>query len=113
LFGDNAVTAGDKSWMCRQRLRRIQAPVLLSCPLALSPLSCETRQMLLRTPILYLDHSAISNEKWWPQIDAVLATGQIRLALSVWNLVEIGSATDRNQQDRRLAFLEQHHPLWI
>ena len=69
--------------------------------------------MLRGTPILYLDHSAISNEKWWPQIGAVLATGKVRLALSVWNLVEIGSATDRKQQDRRLAFLEQHHPLWI
>lgn len=69
--------------------------------------------MLLGTPNLYLDHSAISNETWWPQIDAVLVTGQVRLALSMWNLVEIGSATDRKQQDRRLAFLEQHHPLWV
>jgi hypothetical protein len=33
--------------------------------------------------------------------------------LSLWNLVEIGCGTDRNQQDRRLAFLEQHDPLWI
>jgi len=43
----------------------------------------------------------------------VLASGQVWLALSLWNLVEIGCGTDRNQQDRRLAFLEQHDPLWI
>lgn len=57
--------------------------------------------MLLGTPILYLDHSAVSNEKWWPQIDAVPRPARF------------GSASDRKQQDRRLAFLEQHHPLWI
>jgi hypothetical protein len=28
----DAGTAGDKSWMCRQRLSRAQPPVLLSCP---------------------------------------------------------------------------------
>jgi hypothetical protein len=69
--------------------------------------------MLLGIPSLYLEHSAISNEIWWPQIDAVLATGQVRLALSLWNLVEIGGDKDRPRQDRRLAFLEQHDPLWV
>jgi hypothetical protein len=69
--------------------------------------------MLLGTPTLYLEHSAVSNETWWPRIDAVLATGQVRLALSLWNLVEIGLGSDRKQQDRRLAFLEQYDPLWI
>jgi hypothetical protein len=62
---------------------------------------------------LYLEHSAVSHESWWPPIDAVLRTGQVRLALSLWNLVEIGSGADRKQQNRRLAFLEQHDPLWI
>ncbi len=81
--------------------------------LALPLHSCKIPLMLLGTPNLYLDHSAVSNETWWPQIDAVLASVQVRLALSLWNLVEIGCGTDRNQQDRRLAFLEQDDPLWI
>src|SRR5690349_9433263 len=50
--------------------------------LALPLPSCQTLLMLLGTPTLYLEHSAVSNEAWWPQIDAVLATGQVRLALS-------------------------------
>jgi hypothetical protein len=81
--------------------------------LAIPRLSCETPLMLLGTPTLYLEHSAVSNETWWPPINAVLATGQVRLALSLWNLVEIGSGADRKQQGRRLGFLEQHNPLWI
>jgi hypothetical protein len=62
---------------------------------------------------LYVDHSAITDENWWPQIDAAVATGRTRLALSPWNLVEIGSATDLKQREQRIAFLEQNNPLWI
>jgi hypothetical protein len=64
-------------------------------------------------PKLYLEHSAVSQESWWPQIDAILALGRVRLAVSLWNLVEIGGATDRAQQDRRLAFLDRQNPVWI
>jgi hypothetical protein len=35
------------------------------------------------------------------------------LTLSLWNLFEIGSASDRVQQDQRLAFLAKLKPLWI
>lgn len=62
---------------------------------------------------LYLDHSVIAHEPHWPQIDAAVASGSVRLAVSVWNLIEIGSAADRKQQERRLAFLERNDPLWI
>lgn len=62
---------------------------------------------------LYLDHSVIAHDAWWPQIDAAVASGEVRPAISVWNLVEIGSATDRKQQDSRLDFLECNNPLWI
>ncbi|MCK1479447.1 hypothetical protein IVB27_33070 [Bradyrhizobium sp. 197] len=64
-------------------------------------------------PYLYLDHSVIAHEAHWPQLDAVVASGGVRLAVSVWNLIEIGSATDRKQQERRLNFLERNNPLWI
>jgi hypothetical protein len=64
-------------------------------------------------PNLYLDHSVIAHEPWWPRIDAAVSSGDARLAVSVWNLIEIGGATDRKQQERRLEFLERNNPLWI
>jgi hypothetical protein len=77
--------------------------------LALPPRSRQTVQM----SNLYVDHSAITDETWWPQIDAAVATGRVRLAVSLWNLVEIGSATDLKQRERRITFLERNDPLWI
>ena len=64
-------------------------------------------------PNLYLDHSVAAHEAWWPHIDAILSAGDCRLALSLWNLYEVGEATDPKQRERRLVFLERHNPLWI
>jgi len=48
-------------------------------------------------PILYLDHSIVSHEPSWQSIRDILAFPSYQLALSIWNLVEIGSATDEQQ----------------
>lgn len=62
---------------------------------------------------LYLDHSIVTHSGSWTPVDEVLTSGKAQLALSVWNLFEIGSASDRAQQDERLAFLMKAKPLWI
>ncbi|MBW5438158.1 hypothetical protein FXB41_26365 [Bradyrhizobium canariense] len=64
-------------------------------------------------PTLYLDHSIITHPASWTPVDDVLTAGKVQLALSLWNLFEIGSASDRAQQDQRLAFLMKAKPLWI
>ena len=64
-------------------------------------------------PILYLDHSIVSHEPSWQSVSDTLALPGFRLALSIWNLVEIGSATDDQQRERRLSFLERLNPLWV
>jgi hypothetical protein len=46
-------------------------------------------------------------------VQEVLDAKRLQLALSLWNLVEIGSATDLAQREKRLAFLERFDPLWI
>jgi hypothetical protein len=62
---------------------------------------------------LYIDHSIVTHPSSWGAVDDVLTRGEARLALSLWNLFEIGSASDRAQQDQRLAFLTKFNPLWI
>jgi hypothetical protein len=62
---------------------------------------------------LYLDHSVVSHEPSWQPIEEILSSGKLRLVLSLWNLVEIGSAADTAQRERRLSFLEKFNPLWI
>jgi hypothetical protein len=64
-------------------------------------------------PNLYIDHSVITHPPSWKPLKDVLAAGKVQLALSLWNLFEIGSASDKTQQAQRLAFLEQFSPLWI
>jgi hypothetical protein len=64
-------------------------------------------------PTLYLDHSIVTHPASWTPVDDVLTSGKARLALSLWNLFEIGSASDREQQDQRLAFLMRANPVWI
>ncbi len=61
---------------------------------------------------LYIDHSIVTHEPSWPDISQAIRSSQVRLVLSVWNLVEIGSATDEAQRERRLAFLNGLSPLW-
>jgi hypothetical protein len=63
--------------------------------------------------ILSVDHSVVSHESWWPAVSAIVTSGKICAALSVWNLVEIGAATDAGQLERRLAFLDSLEPVWL
>lgn len=63
--------------------------------------------------LLVIDHSTVSDEAWWPALQVAAGGEDIQLALSVWNLVEIGFATDRNQQRRRLDFLTALKPWWL
>jgi len=62
---------------------------------------------------LYIDHSIVSHPPSWADVDDVIMRGKAHLTLSLWNLFEIGSASDRVQQDQRLAFLAKLKPLWI
>lgn len=62
---------------------------------------------------VYIDHSIVTRDAWWPCLRrAVSAGGTARLVLSLFNLFEIGAASDNVQQDARLAFLEKLNPLW-
>jgi len=42
-----------------------------------------------------------------------IASGKVQLALSIWNLFEIGAATDEAQRERRLVFLDTLVPVWV
>jgi len=61
---------------------------------------------------IYIDHSIVSHEPWWPELERALATGSLKLALSLWNLFEIGADGDKRRQQRRLAFLQGLKPAW-
>src|SRR5277367_4272441 len=73
-------------------------------PLALS-------NAMVRT--IYIDHSIVTHEPWWPHLEQAVATRGLQLVLSVWNLFEICSASDLTQQEKRLSFLEKLRPLWV
>jgi hypothetical protein len=62
---------------------------------------------------LYIDHSVVSDPTMWPAVEQAAASGDVQLALSLWNLFEIGAASDMVQQNKRLAFLEALNPLWL
>lgn len=64
-------------------------------------------------PTLYIDHSVVTHAPSWKPIEDVLTGGRTQLALSLWNLFEIGSASDKTQQGQRLAFLAKFDPLWV
>src|ERR1700676_2413665 len=61
---------------------------------------------------IYIDHSTASQEPWWPSLERAMASGNLKLALSLWNLFEIGAADDKGQQNRRLRFLQGFNPTW-
>ncbi|MBR2813373.1 MAG: hypothetical protein IKE60_01885 [Reyranella sp.] len=63
--------------------------------------------------LLYIDHSIVSREQHWPDLKAVMETGQVQLGLSLWNFFEIAGASDAAQKERRVAFLLQFNPQWI
>lgn len=64
-------------------------------------------------PHLYVDHSVVAHPGSWAPLEEVLNDGKVRLVLSLWNLFEIGSASDKAQQAQRLTFLEGFDPIWI
>jgi hypothetical protein len=64
-------------------------------------------------PTLYIDHSIVAHGPSWKPVEDVLTAEKAELALSLWNLFEIGSASDKAQRAQRLAFLEKFNPLWI
>lgn len=65
-------------------------------------------------PTLYIDHSIVTHEASWEDLRRAIEPGKIRLALSVWNLVEIGAAADEAQREQRLTFLvDGLRPLWV
>src|SRR5215469_4327485 len=67
--------------------------------------------MTMRT--LYIDHSIVTHEPSWEGLSQAIGSGKIHLALSVWNLFEIGNANDQAQRKRRIAFLKGLAPLYI
>lgn len=62
---------------------------------------------------IYLDHSIVTDDTGWPNLESAIKVHGLQLALSVWNVYEIGRATDRVQQDQRLAFLLSFNPIWM
>jgi hypothetical protein len=63
---------------------------------------------------LYIDHSIVTHEPSWEDLRRAIEPGKVRLALSVWNLLEIGGAGDEAQRAQRLTFLiEGLRPLWV
>jgi hypothetical protein len=60
----------------------------------------------------YIDHSVVTRETWWPYLRRAVSDDGCRIVLSVFNLFEIGSASDEAQRDARLVFLESLNPLW-
>lgn len=62
---------------------------------------------------IYIDHSIVSHEPSWHGLAEALASENLKLALSLWNLFEIGAADDKAQQDRRLTFLLGFNPVWV
>lgn len=63
--------------------------------------------------LLVIDHSTVSNEVWWPAVQKAAGINDVQLAISVWNLVEIGFATDKAQQRKRINFLTEMNPWWL
>jgi hypothetical protein len=57
--------------------------------------------------------TALSGPPSWEPLEDVLSVGKAQLALSLWNLFEIGSASDKAQRAQHLAFLMKFNPLWI
>ena len=62
---------------------------------------------------VYLDHSIVTYEPFWPATRTLFHKSDRQLVLSVWNLLEIAGATDLPQRARRIAFLEECGPVWI
>jgi hypothetical protein len=56
--------------------------------------------------------SLVAHEPSWPVLQAGFKATGSQLALSIWNLLEIASASDVAQRERRIGFLEAFKPVW-
>ncbi len=62
---------------------------------------------------LYLDHSIIAREEYWPIIRSAIDGPQApTIVASDWNLVEIAQGSDRAQAMRRADFISSLAPQW-
>jgi hypothetical protein len=61
--------------------------------------------------IVYLDHHFVIDQAGWPTIKALSDSGNIRVAISTWNIREIVQAN--NERGERMTFLESLRPLYI
>jgi hypothetical protein len=63
---------------------------------------------------LYVDHQIIAKEANWPQLSDLLERDKsLRLAISIYNLAEISSASDKAQALRCVEFVDSLKPLWV
>ncbi|SUS08205.1 hypothetical protein DF3PB_600009 [uncultured Defluviicoccus sp.] len=63
---------------------------------------------------VYLDNHVLSREEGWAAIRTLLnSKPALRLVVSEWNLVELGSHADRDQVCRRAQFVDSLKPLWM
>ena len=61
----------------------------------------------------YLDHSLVTNDPAWPSLQRLFQDSRYQLCLSIWNLLEIGSASDLAQRKVRVAFLSSLKLVWL
>lgn len=66
-----------------------------------------------RIPTVYFDHSALANDACWQVLTAMCAGGHVQPIVSLWNLYEIGEATDVQQKAARIAFMRSLKPRWV
>src|SRR4030088_515347 len=65
-------------------------------------------------PILvYLVPSLVANDPAWPSLQRLFQDSRYQLGLSIWNLLEIASASDLAQRKVRVAFLSSLKPVWL
>ena len=62
---------------------------------------------------LYLDNNIIAKEVDGSRLPQLLAHGKFRLAISVWNLVEIAKHGDRQEALQRAAHIDSFRPKWL
>ena len=64
--------------------------------------------------IMYIDNNILGREQDWDAITTLCRSRpQLRLAISDWHMVELGSGSDRPQILRRADFIDSLDPLWM
>jgi hypothetical protein len=63
---------------------------------------------------LYVDHQIIAKEVNWPLLSGLLSMHKsLRLAVSLYNLIEISAATDNAQKVSRAELIDSLNPVWV